>query len=210
MKPPILLICFLFCAFTANAQRIYFSDSSNQWRIAGINCGGDDHLPVPGVVKYTGDTLINGYKYSILPHGGMDTNNIYVREDTMNNKVYAIYNTYPDYDTAEQLLYDYNLQVGDTFRSSHTIHVATSVDTVMINGDIYKTWQLSLVNYDSTWSFADYKVVEGIGCLNVPLYPLFPYFFEECVFEYCFENKGINPSFSRPLDTFSWDYFRLS
>lgn len=203
-KLSILFCCILFCATSISAQKIRFSDSSNRWKLVGLSCGGDDNLPVLSYVGYTGDTVINSMYYKVY----MDQ--AFIREDTIAQKVYAISNTWPDYDTTERLLYDYNLQVGDTFTSIHAIHVVDSIDTVTISNLVYKIWHLrSLTQFapDSNGMMVDYDVVEGIGCLNEPLYPLYPYFFEGCVFVCCFENKGVNPPFSRPLDTFSWDYY---
>lgn len=200
----IALILSLFCTEAVMGQKIHFSDTSNLWSVVTSSCGGDEHMPLVDVTYYSADTIFNGAYYKVL--SGYQSN-AFIREDTSEGKVYAFVADYPSYDTTEQLLYDYTLQFGDTFVSKFTRHVVSGIDSVVINNTIHKVWYLSCIGPFGQYNFVDYKVIEGLGCTNAPLYPSYPYFFEECIFEICFNNNGGNPVFGNAIDTFHWQYY---
>jgi len=80
-----------------------------------------------------------------------------IRQDTSAKKVFAIFRG----DTTEQLLYDFNLQVGDTVKGfiahycvgSHS-DIITSIDSILIGSDYRKRWRAS----PNGW-----QMIEGIG-----------------------------------------------
>ncbi|PKP00704.1 MAG: hypothetical protein CVU11_17075 [Bacteroidetes bacterium HGW-Bacteroidetes-6] len=132
--------------------------------------------------QYTtaGDTLINGSVYKkinrsyvyetmhscVEPYGPPDPPETgyagALRDDPTANKTYFVF---PGA-TADSLLYDYNLTVGDsfsgfiTYKYSIDIHpyVVSSVDSVMVNGQYRKRWNFIPHNVNSTP-----YIIEGIG-----------------------------------------------
>lgn len=91
------------------------------------------------------------------------------REDTANRKVYFI----PSDSISESLLYDFNLNLGDTLPitytnndhndiNSPTTNIVTSVDSVLIGNEYRKRFEISAYNWGG--SFAPYVyLIEGIG-----------------------------------------------
>jgi hypothetical protein len=125
----------------------------------------------------SGDTLINSYKYKKIYRSFVLVNNVscpppygpptspssgYVgalKDDSIANKTFFLFpNT-----TTDSLLYDYNLNVGDTMKGFISQYpygynmVVLSIDSVLINGQYRKKW-----NFNK--SFNDYPyIIEGIG-----------------------------------------------
>ncbi len=191
MKKTVLIALLLMSWHHSFSQKIHFCDTTNKWRWFAYSCGGDPWYVVENTDTLLNDTMIHGNLYRTLRGAGCG-----VREDTSAGKVYAILPPqYPDFDSSERLLYDYNLHAGDSFKTKHTIHVVASTGSVLLNSIPHKTWHLHGVFGDSTIhvSVADYDVIEGMGSLNEPLYPLNPFFFETCVTLTCFENHGSRP-----------------
>lgn len=130
--------------------------------------------------RLIGDTIINGKSYKIVwlnkydagigPMPGWFPANVlhgFVREDTLNKKVYS-----PS-GLNEAVLYDFNLQVGDTIHGYQlsgfknagvdTIRVA-SIDLMLINGVFHKRFTSTPIQ--NLTGGAHYIFVEGIGALN--------------------------------------------
>jgi hypothetical protein len=140
--------------------------------------------------------MIGGLRYRKL--GGM-----YIREDTVTNKVYLSAGTID-----EQLLYDYNLMPGDTMIVYTTGCCGTissqviGIDSTQINGRWYKIWHfqrtqgLPLALY--------YYVVEGIGCINGLDFPvredLQEYFGQTIEQILCFDNNGVSFPLTNPIE----------
>ena len=84
-----------------------------------------------------------------------------LREDTIARKVYYL----PIDSTNERLLYDFNLNVGDTLKpytaySCLTPIIVTQIDSVLIGGNFRKQWTVNSGN--CLW---DGRIIEGIGSL---------------------------------------------
>lgn len=117
MKLPILFICALFLFRTSFAQKISFTDTSNKWNYNNSWKSG----PVYGMKDYHDfykyDTVLNGVVYKDFGFG-------LVREDTANEIVYirhlSVMGYATIYDTGEYVLYNYNLQVGDSIEYNYT------------------------------------------------------------------------------------------
>jgi len=187
-------------------QKIKFSDSTNVWRYYEWSSA----IPVTPTLyidSYAHDTVIYGIQYEKLNHlfqtdGGL----VFIREDSASKKVYAIWNTYPDYDSTEQLLYDYTLNLNDTFRSKHAVHYVSGIDSVLINSTWHKVWDFFPYSHDSATMGSvnnQYYVIEGIGCVNNPCFSLSPFSFETITDLTCFNNHGTTPSLSSTVG----DYF---
>lgn len=173
-----LLIIFLFgysmnvCAQTSVYHE--FPDSNAVWNFAYDNfcmsfpIGGPDHIDYS--ITIAGDTLISGadYKKLVTPYLQVTVSSGCLipvttgyqgafREDTSAKKVFFV----PPGSVAEELLYDFNWQVGDTitgwltsiFGSTDTV---ISIDSVLVGSGYRKMWNIN--------SWYDVKIIEGIGC----------------------------------------------
>jgi Secretion system C-terminal sorting domain len=168
-----VLMCILFSG-PASAQRIRFSDSANVWQTL-VNV----EITPPIIVStrtyaYSGSELINGKKYLNLAG-----NLIY--EDTTAGIVYIRYqnDTSCALDTVDQILYNYNWEVGDTVTyeqcgSPQCISWVTSVTKISIGVDSYKVWGFTGHFASAIFGFG-YNVIEGIGCVQEFYYPVCPY-----------------------------------
>ncbi|MBA2422523.1 MAG: hypothetical protein H0V61_04790 [Chitinophagales bacterium] len=99
---------------------------------------------------YSGDTVINGYLYHKLYLSykflGQVTQSGYVgfiRQDSLAKKVYYITLGGP----YENLLYDFNLQVGDFYpetynHNSQDTFIISKVDSILLNGSYRKKYTL--------------------------------------------------------------------
>lgn len=212
----VLLLILLSVCDQSKGQKIYFSDTSNVWNYTNP---GSSYQPYIGRVSqraYTGVTNINGMDYSILSYsipGDQSFYLAYIREDTFLHQVFIRLDTSAGgfADTFEHVLYDYNLQLGDTFRFSpdygvsQFIHVVTSIDSVMIGGIIHKVWTLDPTTPPGGQGLP-YVVIEGIGSATETLFPAFPFYFEYTSYLYCFQNKGINPAIVPPKTHYTYYY----
>jgi hypothetical protein len=156
-----LLLTFLigFSFYFSKAQSfIYheFPDSNATWNVSWINWGFDGQ----GQDTYTlgGDTIIYGSTYQKVIQNGYNFQAI--REDVAQKKVY-IY-TFFSTDTTEKLLYDFNLNTGDTLKgylAMGTGNIVTSVDSILIGSDYRKRWNMKF----GTPTTNVYQIIEGIG-----------------------------------------------
>lgn len=197
-----LSIFFALIYFSSFGQKIRFTDTTNTWHVRSTDFDGTYHHYYDAYY-YWGDSLYNSLTYKKMwgvgypfsnPHGGPTL----IREDTTLNKVYILIND------SEQVLMNYNLVVGDII--SHTNYendtsklTVSDLDSTLIKGTWYKIWRFTTV----TAKPASYTVLEGIGCLNGPLYindPVIGLIYFDLR---CFSNHGINPNVSPPVD----DYF---
>lgn len=115
----------------------------------------------------SGDTLINGFYYhkiskpfiNIVGVSGTQYNYAgyagSIRQDTTNRKIYFIFST----DNIEYLLYDFNLQVGDTLKGYSQffcpsfIKTIISTDSILIGSSYRKRWNTN----------QNFSIIEGIG-----------------------------------------------
>lgn len=170
----ILSILLLFYSLSTTSQTsVYhpFPDSSALWNFQReIFCQfflSYEHYSI----QITGDTTINNQTYHVLNTRSITTDNPScsgwggigyrgaIRQDTVLKKVYYVQPT----DSVEQLLYDFNLQVGDTVRGFtqegiYGTDTVVEIDSVLIGSDYRKRW---LIN-------SEYLVylIEGVGCTN--------------------------------------------
>jgi len=163
-----LLAIFPFTLATHAQTSVYhlFSDSNAVWNFhSSVYCimgNGDAYYSI----TISGDTLINsktyhklstpyvqsivsGTCYSASSGGGA------IRQDTTNRKVFFIQPS----DSVEQLLYDFNMQVGDTVKGfieswAFIKDTVQSVDSVLVGSSYRKRWNLPCYNI---------HFIEGIG-----------------------------------------------
>lgn len=170
---PLLL---LFISATTYGQKIRFTDTVNSWKIQ--YAGGWPFYATYEQMTFDGLVTKNGYTYTNIKTLGL------CREDTVVNKVYIIK---PGSDTTEKILFDYNLQIGDTFnyhffKLGHPNEkgVVIQIDSILIAGNYYKQWLLiNLAPYVYRT-----KIAEGIGTLTWST-------FEQERRPVCFRRNGI-------------------
>lgn len=119
-------------------------------------------------ITIKGDTIINSQSYHKLnsPYaqsfsvgncgGVLIGYNGAFREDTANRKVYYV----PIANSTEQLLYDFNLQVGDTVKGYlqsflSPYDTVQSIDSILIGNSYRKRWNIN--------TCYDIHLIEGIG-----------------------------------------------
>ncbi len=203
MKKLILILLSLYASLSSSdAQKISFTDPTNEWYVSTRTeaPGQPNRFPVTNEkFHYQGDTTINNLVYNKLQNIWKYVAAL-VRYDSADNKVY-VYNSSGDY-----VLYDYNLNIGDTFYSPNAYYntgiyyTVTTKDSMLVNNVLHARWILKVTDT----AFVDvhgesYVVVEGLGCLNAPLDPLFGdrslvYYYELNRWITCFKNNGSYPS----------------
>ncbi|MBN2729091.1 MAG: T9SS type A sorting domain-containing protein [Bacteroidales bacterium] len=179
----IVLISVFIISLNLNAQKSTyhaFPDSAT-WRV-------DHYLHNPFQMFYngkfyfhyyfSGDTIINtteykklfksysyfqnlGYHPSLTPPTSQPIKYMgALREDSLNNKVYFMFAG----QTSDTLLYDYNLEVGDTLMGIPGRYymywypiVVSSIDSVLIQGEYHTRW-----NFDTCDNYTPF-IIEGIG-----------------------------------------------
>jgi len=170
----LLLLCFLFVAFSAKGQTsVYhpFPDSDAVWNISWTHYDqGFVTCTETGKWSYiiSGDTLINSIMYHkiYIPYCRWLSGFCVIdlpcqggyagayRQDTLNKKVWFMF---PD-STNEGVLYDFNLNVGDSVHLpySNCYNYISSIDSILIGTNYRKRWHLS---NDPFFDF----LIEGIG-----------------------------------------------
>src|SRR5204863_2804445 len=84
-----------------------------------------------------------------------------IRQDTMNRKVFFVSPS----NTTEQLLYDFNMQVGDTVKGyietfTSPSDTVKSIDSVLVGNSYRKRWT---INTGFLW---EVRFIEGIGSIH--------------------------------------------
>lgn len=189
---PFLITCV---TFFAKGQKIRFTDQQNYWTIYQVDA---DPFYIANYTAsgYSGDTVINSFSYKRYlgpPYQG------YIREDTQARLAYYR-GYYCCQDTAEQILYDYNWQIGDSVLHGDFHHYISGIDSVEINGIVHKVWYVKQA-YNFIAS-TDYYVIEGIGSTHGPTFPIGPVQFEHAYTLTCFHNNGSTPALSHAVDNF--------
>jgi hypothetical protein len=166
-----LSLCLLTFKVGKSQTNVYhpFPDSAAMWNVHFLNfCFGPTTEEFHSIL-ITGDTIINSQTYHKLniPAIQVLTNScsIYttlgyngaIREDSANKTVYIMAPS----STTEEVLYDFNLQVGDTVRGyfyntiSGNHEVVQSIDSVLVGGNYRKRWNIN-PNYQV-------QFIEGVG-----------------------------------------------
>ena len=181
-----ILIPFIvtFCISVISGQIPYYQmpDTNAQWKESAFYLA---QLPQPTpvyddyIIFPDGDTLVNGILYTRMFQAGTLSSvtppvifyNEYMfafREDTMQRKVYIL----PLNNTAEQLLYDFNLSVGDTLPQTYNNNIGGSIyggnyilaiDSVLVGMNYHKRYLLNTVNLGTGIIDTNYAIIEGVG-----------------------------------------------
>ena len=164
-----LLLLLLCIPFIGLGQQTYNEMLKHdvEWQITSCNNG-----CITDVYYIDGDTIHNGYNYSILNGYHFISKTFLLREEIQNQKVYMsfVYNNI----RKEVLLYDFNLEIGDSINISNPIspfvtnpgyyHVDSLGVLELQNGLYYEVFYLSSlsvnINESAVW-------IEGIGSLSL-------------------------------------------
>ncbi|HEY9177707.1 MAG TPA: T9SS type A sorting domain-containing protein [Flavipsychrobacter sp.] len=203
----ILFFILLLVSAQVDAQKINFTDPTNEWYVSTRieSPGQPNRFPVKNEkFYYSGDTTINNTVYRQMRNYRADSKaNIgagLIRYDSSTNKVY-IYRP-----SGDLVLYDYNLNVGDTFYSAYSsyytniYYTVIKADSTLVNNTYHKRWELQVTDTAFVDVYGElYVVVEGLGCLNAPLDPLYGdrsliFYNELNRWITCFKNSGNYPS----------------
>ncbi|HLG35233.1 MAG TPA: T9SS type A sorting domain-containing protein [Bacteroidia bacterium] len=172
----VLCFCFFMSSFFVEAQTsVYhpFPDSNAVWnfnhgQIWGCGPPLYNYLSEHYSYMINGDTIINSQQYHKLyipfvqsncPGMAQTQDTGYmgcVRQDTALRRVYYIY---PN-SSVDSLLYDFNMQVGDTLRGvlesfASPNDTVITIDSVLVGGDYRKRWYIN--------SWYNIYLIEGIG-----------------------------------------------
>jgi hypothetical protein len=183
-----ILILYSSLAFSQTSVYHPFPDSNAQWNVEldyYVYCTPFTYNSITTYSYVFGaDTVIGSYTYHQLYvpayqsyYSGAPCYNDTVaagsyigsiRQDTAARKVYYVFPV----DTAEQLLYDFNLSVGDTIRgylardcnSGSMDQTVVSIDSILIGSDYRTRWNFGLSSA--------YSIIEGIGSTKGLLEPV--------------------------------------
>lgn len=177
-------LLFLLAGMQSHGQRIYFSDTTNQWRAGRTTW--PDGQPVDERHEYKSSSTSvesNGNIYTLIEEGQGMTRFL-VRDDTASQKVYVKVLSTVGYliatDTNEFVYMDYNMAVGDTLimplvyasqlsTDSLSFHVLQSIDSISLSGIWYKKLHYNTYRGISNPTFpTQYDIIEGIGPISGP------------------------------------------
>jgi hypothetical protein len=166
----------ILCFFALNSKAQTYFDNDSRWRFIGAveNWGcqeNDDYM-----YFVDGDSLINGQTYKLLIRKGYRTRypwngtgncpdtsfhyeieNSLVRQD--GKKIFEI----PIGDSVEHILYDFDLQMGDSvFIMQNYLHIGqvVAIDSFLVNGEYNKRFVVTDGIYTNV-------LMEGIGYENL-------------------------------------------
>lgn len=169
-----LLIVFMFLmTLTASAQTsIYhpFPDSNATWCAYAASNNSGQLSETYATYELNGQAIINGImynrllQYKYLPSSAIDTTTLFIRQDIALKKVWI----YIPSTNSDTILYDFNLQVGDTLnqREYWAINfgpldywIVSSIDSILIDGNYRKQFHYSRTSNPTCFS----SMIEGIG-----------------------------------------------
>lgn len=177
MGKTIWVIFFCFQMSNILGQKnIPFPLSNTTWK-TDLQTQGDGPPyppPISHVFRYfktNGDTLLNGFQYTVIDRSDF-SNYCLIRQE--HDTVFCKYFSDTPFDTAEFILYDFSVQLGDTVQlpmSGNPIHYyegfVTSVDSILIGNQYRKRIGIG--------SWISFEFIEGIGSLQGLLYPEIPW-----------------------------------
>ncbi len=189
MKKILPILLLMLISFSISKAQSYnpFPAAKGFWKeqSGNITCLNSDMTSdICNTFQYIldGDTLIDSVNYKKIFKSGMNNGGGYfdigfiggLKDDTINKKVYY----YNAEDDTEYLLYDFNLNQGDTFHAdyfnsgmgSSNIIIGT-IDSVSVSSKHAKRFQL----LNAGWGSEIY-LIEGIGTTMGLITPVYSYF----------------------------------
>ena len=174
MKKSLLFFtfCTLFCWKNSNAQAyVYhpFPYSNTIWMTASLDIQGCLQNPCGYEIEQLGsDTFINNIEYIKVLEGGTPPTfqSIVIRNDTLNKEVKML-KVGKNVIDSEQVLFDFNLNVGDTLPNSAICFksqgiVVLKIDSILLQDGTYrKEFKLNVAYIGSYYD--SLSLIEGIG-----------------------------------------------
>jgi hypothetical protein len=204
MKHLTAFLMFLLLTLPAISQTsVYhpFPDSNVVWNVESsspCSVGVSDRFWMSYIIQ--GDTIIGANNYHkiflawMIEHWtcfGLNFSspgyyNGAIRQDTVARSVYFV----DRFDSTERILYDFNLNVGDTIRGylmsngCPTDSIIREVDSVFINGNYRKRWRVDLF-------YGPNYIIEGIGFTGGPFIPVCSWFEGGAVLVCCTQDNVV-------------------
>jgi len=182
MKTKLLFITLVLLAFNATTQAQGYVPMLNNstWNITVAGFGGAQDF----VVNPATDVTIgpSTYKKFFDPIFGTD---VYLREDIAAKKVYRRVNN------ADQLLYDFSLQLNDHIvLADGNDYVVYAITNINVNGGQRRSFYL--IHFIGTFAGNSETWVEGVGSNRHPLKPQFELLSDPYVYLTCSAQDGVN------------------
>jgi len=167
---PLLFFLSVLTLYGQNSNYVPFPTNNAKWVTVFENCFTTPTRIYSISEISENDTIINGINYSMIYTDDVNGSTwCAFREE--NKRIYFLF---PD--SGEMLLYDFNLEIGDTmfyyfediFELTQHHKVVTAIDTIRLrNGEIRHKWTLepfipSVENYSAIWDIW----VDGIGSIS--------------------------------------------
>ncbi|MFH0893938.1 MAG: T9SS type A sorting domain-containing protein [Bacteroidota bacterium] len=218
MKKTLLLFFIVLCGFAAQSQTYApFPETDAVWNgIRSFNYKPDPSIYCLQSYRYSivmsGDTVIGSNNYHKIKESGyyiddcFPPGNYYyneykgaLRQDSLQKKVFFC----PTGSSLEEVLYDFNLNVGDTLPNWYvkdnnafvqsSNNMVTDIDSVLVGSQFHKRFILfNITPYGSSYSLGDttYALIEGVGGTDGLLYGFSKYYF---IYRhmYCFEGDDL-------------------
>lgn len=194
MKYLFLALIFCFSSAKSDAQKISFTDTTNEWYVlfnsTGYSTGYENHHYTSNHYYYSGTKTFDSVKYkrvsrvwksvehfvtnqrkdtAITYTNGID--DYFVREDTSDRKIYV---RFSDTATIEHLLYDFDAKIDDTLAVPtdyfHAVResVIDSTSMVTMNNQQYNLRTATFDGQVINGLPITYYYVDGIGSLSDP------------------------------------------
>jgi Secretion system C-terminal sorting domain len=170
MKTKLLFTIVLFTSFFMNvfSQEYHPVLNNTTWIVTRhVSCCIDDRtvIFVPGAQTVIGDYTYTAYA-DPLPQ--LDSNlqsipTVYLREDILGHKVYKLVQG------VDTLLYDYNMETGDTISQYGYNWTVSEVDEIETNAGPRK--RITLLAHHSFSNYVKQIWIEGMGTNKHPFYP---------------------------------------
>jgi len=169
----IFIAVSMFMQLASGQEYVPLLGENKQWNVMDAS-GFGWVVTKTYMYKTTGkDTIIESKLYSIIEKYDSLSNHIsyvFAREDSDGNffaRIWSPFNT----DIEDVLLYDFSLEVGDTFSLHNNIDfVVVSIDSITLsNNERRKIWNFEAANWtDKCNYYPDYddRWIEGIGSIN--------------------------------------------
>lgn len=190
-RAALLLLLALGLYSGSYGQKLRFTDTANRWQVGHLHFGDggfsgtnlryaykDTNVVVHGVsYKILVSTLINPPRIVALIREDSAAGKVYIRKWSNNNS--HIGNGVRIQDTGDALLYNYNLNQGDTMMlplsyfgsdTFRSMHILAQKDSIPINGVMHIV-QYFDCQFGYDYPFKGYTVIEGIGSLTDPVTP---------------------------------------
>ena len=145
-----------------------FIDETKQWTI--VSCYDDGYYFATTFYKFSGDSILNGISYHKL-YESTDSSQVIWNVNSLwwerNDSVFQYYTQYGNSNDTSILIYDFNIEEGDSFfvkfNSYYSFYMKVdSIRNIEWGGSIRKHWFFCVLNSDSSTCNSTVWI-EGVG-----------------------------------------------